>query len=272
MKLRNSNRPVRDALLRMVDDAGLHVVERTDRDKLVNLVHRLGAIDAGLDLVRLGPRGDGGYLVPDDLEGMSTAFSPGVADESGFELALAKRGMHVHMADASVDGPAARSDSFSFVRKNIGCVTDDRVMTLEDWKRAVAADEKGDMLLQMDIEGAEYEVLLSTPVTLLKQFRIVVIEFHHLQHLFDRYFFELAAAAFTKLLVNHSVVHIHPNNCCGSVRGQGLEIPRIAEFTLLRDDRVIGRGPRRDFPHPLDADNMTTKPSLPLAECWYGHA
>lgn len=37
------------------------------------------------DLIRLGPNGDGGYLVPDDLTGIEACFSPGVCATSEFE-------------------------------------------------------------------------------------------------------------------------------------------------------------------------------------------
>src|SRR5690606_29241523 len=132
--------------------------------------------------------------------------------------------------------------------------------------------DDGDLLLQIDIEGAEYEVLLSVTEPLLAQFRIIVAELHHLQHLFDRRFFAVASRALSRLARTHTVVHIHPNNCCGSVKGYGLEIPRIAEFTFLRNDRFRTRLPRHDFPHPLDAANIRTKPSLPLPRCWYEDA
>jgi hypothetical protein len=37
-------------------------------------------------LIRLGGETDGAYLIPDDLEGVSALFSPGVAESSSFEL------------------------------------------------------------------------------------------------------------------------------------------------------------------------------------------
>ena len=63
---------------------------------------------------RLGPDGDGGYLVPDDLAGIEYTFSPGVSTESGFEAALAARGQRVFLADYSVDGPAEANANFAF--------------------------------------------------------------------------------------------------------------------------------------------------------------
>jgi len=53
-------------------------------------------------LVRIGPEGDGGYLVPDSLAGINACFSPGVSTESGFEMQCAERGMDVFLADGSV--------------------------------------------------------------------------------------------------------------------------------------------------------------------------
>ena len=101
-------------------------------------------------------------------------------------------------------------------------------MTLDEWKRATVPDYHDDLLLQMDIEGAEFEALFSASAGLLSQFRIMIIEFHYLQELLNKPYFTLASRLFERLLRTHSVVHIHPNNCCGSIRSRGLVIPRVA--------------------------------------------
>jgi hypothetical protein len=243
------------------------VADRTAPDDVRRLLHSLRPIDGGHELIRLGPDGDGGYLVPDDLAGIEYAFSPGVSTESGFEAALAARGQRVFLADHSVDGPAEANPSFSFEKKFVGGLSDETYMTLEQWKTATIGAYDGDLLMQMDIEGGEYETLLACPAALLAQFRIMVIEFHYLHELLNKRYFELVSRAFQKLLQTHSVVHIHPNNCCGSVKADGLELPRIAEFTLQRNDRLRRRAYRHTFPHPLDRDN-TRKASLVLPPCW----
>lgn len=266
--MRKLKRQAGDVAVRAAGGAGLHLGARTGTDELRALVARLRPVHGGSDLVRLGPDGDGGYLVPDDLAGITSAFSPGVSTESGFELDLAARGMQVFLADHSVDGPAAPSPRFVFDKRFVGSFTDDTYITLGDWKDARLPDDDGDLLLQMDVEGAEYETLLAAPTALVAQFRIIVIEFHYLNELFGRAFFGIASRVFAKLLQTHAVVHIHPNNCCGSVASGGLEIPRIAEFTLHRRDRLQQEEPCRVFPHPLDRDN-TRRPPLPLPECWY---
>jgi hypothetical protein len=266
--MKNSDRLVRDSLIRAIGRLDYHVADRTSPDDVRRVLRSLRPIDGGYELVRLGPDGDGGYLVPDDLAGIEYAFSPGVSTESGFEAALAARGQRVFLADHSVDGPAEPNPNFVFEKKYVGAVADDAYMTLEQWKNATIGAYDGDLLLQMDIEGGEYETLLACPAALLAQFRIMVIEFHYLHELLNKRYFELVSRVFQKLLQTHTVVHIHPNNCCGSVKADGLELPRIAEFTLQRNDRLKRHGFCGTFPHPLDRNN-TRKPTLVLPRCWH---
>jgi len=262
------DKPIKDALVRLAGVLGMDTAKRTHPRELHELIRRLHPLDTGPELIRLGPEGDGGYLLPDDLDGIEYCFSPGVSTESGFELALAGRGLNVYLADFSVDGPAEPHPNFVFDKKFVGALSDETFMTLDDWKDGKIPDCEEDLILQMDIEGAEFETLLAASSRILTQFRIMVIEFHYLQQLFNKPFFILASRVFQKLLQTHSVVHIHPNNCCGSIKGGGLEIPRVAEFTFHRNDRFERASYRHLFPHPLDSDN-TRKSTLVLPDCWH---
>jgi hypothetical protein len=259
---------LRAGIVKLVKGFGLHAGPRVHAAAIRDLLGELRPIDAGIELVRVGPNGDGGYLVPDDLEGIRYAFSPGVSTESGFEAELADRGIPVFLADASVDGPAVPHPRFAFDKRFVGGLTNERYMTLDDWHASKLRDDRSELLLQMDIEGGEYETLLATSPSLLTRFRILIVEFHWLAELWGEPFFAVASSTFRKLLQTHSIVHIHPNNCCGSVTSDGIEIPRIAEFTLLRNDRARSRRFRTDFPHPLDRPNVAKAP-LDLPACWY---
>jgi hypothetical protein len=200
---------------------------------------------------------------------LAACFSPGVSTESGFERDCAERGMQVYLADYSVDHPAAQHRNFHFIKKYIAAIDSDEAMTFGTWRKAVSLPGTGDFLLQMDVEGYEYEVLLNLPSDLLQRFRIVVMEVHNLEHLWARPYFDLASRVFDRILLNHTCVHLHPNNLRGVCRYNGVTIPRLMEFTFLRNDRIDKREYRSDFPHPLDADN-TSMPHITLPKEWQG--
>jgi len=240
----------------------------TNRAAIQSLMDRLAPLACASKLIRLGPAGDGGYLLPDDLDGVEACFSPGVSSLSGFESACAQRGMKVFLADRSVESPAETHALFHFTRKHVGVTSDREFMTIDDWVQACLPGSRADLLLQIDTEGYEYETFLGMSDALARRFRIIAAEFHELDQLWNQPFFRLASRAFDKILQTHSCVHIHPNNCAGTIDKDGLVIPVAAEFTFLRRDRIIDAWYASEFPHPLDRDNCQGR-RLALAKCWH---
>ena len=249
--------------------ADLFAVTRTSDAELLDFIGKLRPLDCGIDLIRLGNSGDGGYLIPDDLQGIEYCFSPGVGPQSDFENQLASRGIKSFLADYSVESPAIDNPDFIFDKKFLGASDRGIYFTLSTWKDKYLSQYTGDLFLQMDIEGAEYEVILNTPSSLLNQFRIAVIEFHSLSRLFDPFTFRLFSACFEKLLEHFYVAHLHPNNFCGSTKIGEIEIPEIMEFTFLNKRRVSRTAPRPSLPHELDADNDPSTRPLVLSKDWY---
>jgi hypothetical protein len=240
----------------------------TDAERVHALIRRLHPVSCDRELIRLGPEGDGGYLVPNDLQGIEACFSPGVSNVVGFERDCADMGMRVFMADASVEHPPEVHPRFQFIKKFIGSTTQGEFISFEEWVNGSAIDSHADLLLQMDIEGCEYDTLLSIPNGLQMRFRIIVVEFHHLDHLFSEPMFSIYSKAFEKVLSTHTCVHIHPNNVRRALTVGTLEIPQIAEFTFLRNDRISHPKFAQQFPHPLDRDNVENA-SLCLPKSWY---
>ena len=249
---------------------GVYPTRLTSLAALRQLITSLQPVTTEHELIRLGPAGDGGYLLPEDLGGIAACFSPGVSHVSLFEQACADRGLQVFLADKTVKKPRQDHELFHFTRKHVGAVAGPEVLTLDGWVSSCLPGGQGELLLQMDIEGSEYETLIAASPELLQRFRILIVEFHHLEKLSSEPFFSLARRAFEKLLVTHQVVHLHPNNFCGSEKRAELEIPRVLEITWLRRDRVLNPRPATSFPHPLDANNDPGRPPLVLPSCWYG--
>ena len=245
-----------------------HLAYRTPPSEIISLIKKLRPVSISTPLIRFGPNSDGGYLIPDDLKGVSSCFSPGVSAISGFEIDCAQRGMKVLLADKSVDSPKETHLQFQFEKKYVGAYRDDDFITLDDWvlESQISPDE--DSILQMDIEGYEYEALLSLSNLTQARFRIIVIEFHSLDQLWNQPFFNLSSRVFEKLLQTHDCVHIHPNNYSPPIEHNGISIPPLLEMTFLRKDRVIKSAEKLTFPHDLDFDN-TKHTSLSLPDIWY---
>lgn len=262
---------IKPVVINLLAVVGAFPTGMTSKEQIKELINKLAPLNSGKPLIRLGPKGDGGYLVPDDLEGISACFSPGVCMVSGFEKDCANRGMQVFMADRSVEQPAEMHDLFHFTKKYVGVTTNEDFMTIDDWVVSSMPEKSSDLLLQIDIEGYEFENFLSMSDGLMSRYRIIVAEFHDLDQLWSYPYFRLASRAFEKILQTHTCVHIHPNNWQPPLKKGGVSIPPSLEFTFLRKDRVSGHDYANVFPHPLDYDN-SDKPHFQLPECWYKRA
>jgi hypothetical protein len=241
----------------------------TGIEELGALLKKLYPLSGGKELIRMGPKGDGGYLLPDDLAGIEACFSPGIGFSSDFEKDCAERGMQVFLADKSVNGPISEHELFHFTKKYVGVSSDEDFITLDHWIASSLPETNSDLLLQMDIEGYEYEVFQSVSESLMPRFRIIVAEFHQLDQLRNQSFFKIAADVFNKILRTHACVHIHPKNHAGVIQKNGIHIPQVMEFSFLRKNRLTNTAYRKTFPHPLDYDNNPFGASVVLPECWY---
>ena len=85
--------------------------------KLKKLINSIRVYNLGYKLLRIGPNGDGGYLLPDMLDKITNCFSPGVGNIHGFEEDLSKRGIKIYMADKTVERPNLSKENYEFLKK-----------------------------------------------------------------------------------------------------------------------------------------------------------
>ena len=235
------------------------------------LIERMHPRTVNIPLIRIGGNNDGGYLVPDDFAGIAACFSPGVGPTITFEKSIADRGIECWLADASVPGLPITHSLFHFDKKFVGVVDDEQTTTLDRWVGGYAPAE-GDLLLQMDIEGAEWPVLINVSDAVLDRIRILVLELHSMHHLLDDFAFPFMTAMLDRLLRRFHVVHVHPNNDKPPIEVGGLSIPRIMEITFLRRDRAEATGYATAFPHPLDQPNFADRVDFALPPAWFRKA
>jgi hypothetical protein len=263
--LRLLAKPIKKKLLQQ----GILLKSATPSAQIKSVLQQLKPIDSGIELVRVGGNSDGGYLIPDDLEGISVCYSPGVFDTALFEGELeAEYAIKSHLADYSVNGAPGGFVPKTFLKKYVGSFSNDVYITLSDWIAATEhQDSSAEYLLQMDIEGGEYETIISTPSDVLRRFRIIVMEIHGFNNWSEPAYFNLVEKFFKKMLMDFAVVHLHANNCCGTSLISGIDFPNVFEITLIRKDRV--RSLKNQFsklPHPLDRKNVPGKGELQIVD------
>ena len=255
---------VRQALFR----TGRVSVEATPASEVSRTVDLLRPWSTPIPLIRLGAPGDGGYLVPDDLEGITACFSPGVDSSWSFESALLERyGIPSYLCDRFDTPPATPHAVDNFW---LGPSSRPGESSLADWVALREAESSGDLILQMDIEGAEYLTLLSCSRELLLRFRIIVLEFHRLELMTIRAVHDsLYRPLFERLLEDFFVVHIHPNNAGAVDHTSGIDIPMLLEVTLHRRDRASPQLGPVSIPHDLDSPNVEAAPDIQLSDAWH---
>ncbi len=137
----------------------------------------------------------------------------------------------------------------------------------------------GDLVLQMDIEGAEYRNILGTSDSTLKRFRYIVLELHGLRRAFEdpAILSQVLLPFLEKLHKNLVCVHVHPNNYSdeGWISGVETNIGDVMKVTFCRRDwyeaNLHNRAARVVLPHPLDIkrNNLQRMPIV-LGDEWLG--
>jgi len=225
------------------------------------LLNEFRPLKVEFSLVRVGPAGDGGYLLPDDLQGIGKNVSPGCNLQIDFELSLWEKYQIPSLIVDTVEKlPHNQIDGIEKCAAWLGTQADASKVTLNDLIKMCNIEPQSDLLLQMDIEGAEYFPILSTDSKDLQRFRIIIIEFHRLADIVTSSdFLDIVQNTIRKLKATHYVAHFHPNNA-GKFFSVGDEyFPDVAEVTFHRLDRVSGNFTSRAIPDKLDEENSVVQ-------------
>jgi hypothetical protein len=235
---------------------GFYPSKLISKDKLIELTQLLRPVDNGFDLIRIGPPGDGGYLLPNDFSKSEICFSPGVSYNWGFEKDLyEKTGISSVMYDGSVNAPTDLTANHKFIKKFIGSSTFGDYISITEVLNT-DLKEYGNIIGQIDIEGFEYDLLNTIAIQDLSRFNVIVCEFHECERwIQSRYYNEDVLPMLKKLFSVFDLVHYHPNRGGGNFKYKGSEMPKVIELTFHRKNNLKTIKEFRKIPHPLDSDN-----------------
>ena len=162
----------------------------------------------GKNLKLIGPRHDGGYVLLDDFENISIAYSVGIDHEISFDKALAGKNIDIYMYDHTINSLLYNNPKFHWTKKGISGISNknNETETLEEMLEENGHINEKNMILKIDVEYAEWQALLDTPEEILKKFKYITIEFHFRKEL-EKYFQVLK-----KLYQTHQVIYLVCNN------------------------------------------------------------
>ncbi len=242
------------------------------------------------DLIRIGGDGDGAYLVPDDLAGISMCISPGASTTKLFEDELWQSyripSLLIDRSSTPEGFSTPMTPGQTLIQKWLEPHDSAEAISLPSVLACAKANAHDpDYLLQIDIEGGEYTTITEQSEALLKAFRIIVIEFHNLGDLLRPWspWHRRIKETISTLNKHHACIHAHPNNCCGEffIPGTDINLPWVLECTFLRRDRLDCLGSSGNepltteshpvvLPHPLDITNCPDEQPLALNPSWTG--
>ncbi len=230
---------------------GLRVVRNISFSTFREVYFSLRPVNNGHELIRIGADGDGGYVLPDDVAGIKYVVSVGCGKDWTFERHLkALIRPRIKIIDRLDKKPEDLDIEVDYIDAWLGKEDSTDVVSLD----SVLKDyDEGEILLKIDIEGAEFQALENLSGSQLHNVRIFVMEVHGLEKILDRDFYKHTFSPFWKVITeNFHLVHSHGNNCCGTVRYKNLQIPRVLELTFHKKSRSTTLHGSRPIPSPLD--------------------
>ena len=224
-------------------------------------------------LIRIGSHRDGSHVVPDDLSGVQAYFSSGAHNTRDFEEDLAVRfGIRSHFCDSSANDETLQSPLIAglptFRKEWLGVDQAPNSVSLDEWVRQDEGNGDGDLILQMDLEGAAFPNLKEVRNETLLRFRIIVMKIHGL-HPGN----ENLLRVLDRLEPHFTCVHARAGNSRGefTISGSLMNFPQLLEITLLRNDRFDTTDIRIpvNLPHVDEIDfNVEHEAPMFLNEWW----
>jgi len=227
-------------------------------------------------LERFGEPHDGGYLMCSNLlDAVQSGYSYGISgyDKWGCDIAT-KLKLTVHQYDCfNTTQPVCSSGETVFHAECVGDTTetlDGRPFDTIGNQFASNGDGAKRIVLKIDVEGAEWDSLLSSPDQILEQIDQMAVEFHWMEDGNFRWVQdEKHLRVVERLRQFFEVAHIHFNNA--SCIGDLAPFPSWAYEVLFVNKRLAVVDPSRAAggTHPLDAPNNAAfadcQPKPPVA-------
>jgi len=222
-------------------------------------------------LVRVGQNGcDGDYIMLGNFDGDSKiVYSFGINDDVNWDNTLANIGYNIFMYDHTIENLPFNRDEFHFFKEGISGIDEENhpLKTLKYYIEQNGHKNTKNMILKMDVEGAEWDFLETVDSKTLRQFNQIIIEYHNILKagLGDKILKLLA-----KLNKTHQLIHLHGNNSGYIIRIGDKVFPDVIEATYVIKDRyTFEEDPEHFLPIDIDVPSDSCRPDVILGKWNY---
>ena len=210
--------------------------------------------------VRIGNKGDGGYVLLNDFKNIKIAYSFGICDEISFEKELSEKNIEVFMHDHTIQNISEYNPKLHW--KKIGLTgkkgINENLKTLKELLKENGHILEKDMILKMDIEGSEWDSFLYMSFNILRQFKYIVVEFHF----FDNYK-SIYSKVFKKLNKTHQIFHLHCNNCGQIINFDEYNICNLLEISfVIREENIFVKSTEKYPLKDIDYKNCNSSKDI----------
>src|SRR5262249_25936717 len=128
--------------------------------------------------VRVGGANDGGDGCLNEFEDIVAALSLGIEGKGSWEFDISERNIPAFQNDHIISSPPCYHKNFAFYRSKISAVEGDNVESIDSIIRKNSFSLPSSVIGKIDIEGDEWDVLLSASDASLQVFSQLICEFH----------------------------------------------------------------------------------------------
>ncbi|MDQ1282125.1 MAG: hypothetical protein QG630_476, partial [Patescibacteria group bacterium] len=241
----------------------------TDKEFL-NLFKPYGV--KGFEKLRVGAKGDSGYVMFDSYKlnqnKKKIAYSFGISDDVSWDEGMVKKGYDIFMYDHTINSlPHGKENNnkFHFFKEGISSENhpEDSCRPLKEFMEINnhINNEDLELVLKIDVEGAEWNFLQDIDTSILNKFSQILIELHFERNKDLDYY----SYCVKKLTENHFIFHVHNNNYTLTPYWRGFPIPIVFELSLANKNLFEKEKNTTLFPdHKLDIIHKKNVPDFAL--------
>lgn len=223
---------------------------------IFRLLSLLTPVDVDMPKFRAGNKGDGAYVLLDNLIPGQPIYSYGIGSKVSFDLQLANLGHQIYMFDHTVRAAPGGHPNYHFHREGVSHRTqpDKRLFRLEDHMQRLGHSE--DIFLKIDVEGAEWDIFAEIAPETLAAFTHIAIELHEFERIGEGDFYDRAYRALKNIRSQFSVVHVHANNAAPLSIVESFTVANTLEITFARTSMIQPKPSRTLYPTVHDYPNQ----------------